>query len=62
VPCGIADREVTSLELQTPVAPPPSFEEVLNATARNFGRIFNRQIIRAESLEQILAPSAASVL
>jgi len=62
VPCGIADREVTSLELESPVEPLPSFEEVLNATARNFGRIFHRQMIFAESLEQVLAAPAAGVL
>jgi lipoyl(octanoyl) transferase len=62
VPCGIADREVTSLELESPVEPLPSFEDVLNATARNFGRVFERQMIRAESLEQVFATQAASVL
>jgi len=62
VPCGIADREVTSLEAESPIEPPPSFEKVLNATARNFGRIFQRQMIHAESLDQLLAASAADVL
>ena len=59
VPCGIADREVTSLELETPLDPAPTMDEVLNATARNFGRIFKRQMIWAESLEQILATAPA---
>jgi len=54
VPCGIADREVTSLELESPVEPVPTLEQVLHSTARNFGRVFNRQMIAAESLEQIL--------
>ena len=62
VPCGIADREVTSLELESPVEPLPSFDDVLNATARNFGRIFQRQIVRAESLDQVFASPVASVL
>jgi len=62
VPCGIADREVTSLELESPMEPAPTMEDALNATARNFGRIFNRQTIWAESLEQVLAPAAATVL
>ncbi len=58
VPCGIADREVTSLELESPVEPLPGFEDVLNATARNFGRIFERQMIWAESLEELLEQTA----
>jgi lipoyl(octanoyl) transferase len=58
VPCGIADREVTSLELESPVEPPPTFEEALHSTARNFGRIFGRQMIWAESLEELLKQTA----
>ena len=62
VPCGIADREVTSLELESPVEPPPTMEHVLNITARNFGHVFQRQMIWAESLDQVLAGSTANVL
>jgi lipoyl(octanoyl) transferase len=54
VPCGIADREVTSLELESPVEPPPTMEAVLNITARNFGHVFQRQMIWAESLDRLL--------
>jgi len=61
VPCGIADREVTSLELESPVEPPPSFDAVLNATARNCGRVFQRQMIWSESLGHIFAERASSV-
>jgi len=61
VPCGIADREVTSLELESPVEPPPTMEHVLNITVRNFGRVFQRQMIWAESLEQVFAGAPASV-
>ena len=57
VPCGIADREVTSLELESPCDPAPTMDEVLNATVRHFGRIFQRQMIWAESLDQILTAS-----
>ncbi len=55
VPCGIADRAVTSLELESPAEPAPTMEEALHSTVRHFGRIFNRQMIWAESLEQVLA-------
>jgi lipoyl(octanoyl) transferase len=54
VPCGIADREVTSLELESPVEPAPTMEDAINATVRHFGRIFQRQVIWAESVEQVL--------
>ncbi len=58
VPCGIADRQVTSLELESPREPAPAMEEVLHATSRNFGRIFGRQMIWAESLEAVLETKA----
>jgi len=52
VPCGIADRAVTSLELETDT--PPTMENAINSTARNFGRIFGRQMLWSESLDEIL--------
>jgi lipoyl(octanoyl) transferase len=55
VPCGIADRQVTSLELEAPSDRQPTMELALNAAARNFGRIFERQMIWCESVDQLLA-------
>jgi lipoyl(octanoyl) transferase len=59
VPCGISDREVTSLELEVdPDRDPelqPTMEAALNTTARNFGHVFERQMLWCESLEQLLA-------
>jgi lipoyl(octanoyl) transferase len=55
VPCGITDREVTSLELESPLDPPPTLDQALNATARNFGRVFNRQMLWTASLDELLA-------
>ena len=55
VPCGIADRGVTSLELESPQDPPPTFEQALHSTARNFGHVFARQVLWADSLEALLA-------
>ena len=55
IPCGIADRQVTSLELEADADRQPTMENALNATARNFGRIFERQMIWCESLDQLLA-------
>ncbi len=61
VPCGIADRGVTSLELESPIEPAPGMADVLNATARNFGRIFERQMIAAESADELLGELAGGV-
>ncbi len=58
VPCGIADRQVTSLELESPREPAPTMEDARNATSKHVGRIFGRQMIWAESLEAILQSSA----
>lgn len=53
VPCGIADRGVTALDLESPLEPSPTFEQAVNATARAFGRIFDRQMLRADSIEDL---------
>src|SRR6266851_5535977 len=62
VPCGITDRQVTSLELEAdPHSDParqPIMETALNSTARNFGRIFERQMLWCESLDHLLATLA----
>ncbi|HZU10691.1 MAG TPA: lipoyl(octanoyl) transferase LipB [Pseudacidobacterium sp.] len=56
VPCGIADREVTSMELETGAT--PGMESVMYTVARYFGQVFNAQILWLESLEALL-PSPA---
>jgi lipoyl(octanoyl) transferase len=55
VPCGVTDREVTSLELEADPDRHPTMETALNSTARNFGRIFERQVLRIDSLEELFA-------
>jgi lipoyl(octanoyl) transferase len=55
VPCGITDRSVTSLELESNHIPPPTLEVVANHVSANFGRVFGRQMIAAESVEALLA-------
>jgi lipoyl(octanoyl) transferase len=55
VPCGISDRQVTSLELEADSDRQPTMEQALHATARNFGRIFERQMLWCESIDQLLA-------
>jgi len=56
VPCGITGRQVTSLqrELQKPV----SMEEVATSASRNFGRMFESQMLWLESLDDLLAQVA----
>lgn len=55
VPCGIADRGVTSLELESPRTPLPSLVDASAAAARNFGRVFDRQVLAAHSPDDLLA-------
>ena len=60
VPCGIPDRSATSLELEVadPPAMAPTMESARNVVARNFGGVFGRGMLHAESLEAILSPAA----
>ncbi len=55
VPCGITDRTVTSLELESPQTPPPTLEQSANSVSTNFGRVFQRQMLAIDSLEDLLA-------
>jgi lipoyl(octanoyl) transferase len=55
VPCGLSDRQVTSLELEADTDRQPTMETALNSTAKNFGRIFERQMLRIDSLEELFA-------
>jgi len=55
VPCGIADCAVTSLEeeMDERHGSMPTMEQAMYALARNFGRIFGRQVLWTEGLEGI---------
>lgn len=59
VPCGITDRGVTSLEAEADPASTPTLERAANSLARNFGRVFDRQVLAADleqsSLDEFLA-------
>ena len=59
VPCGITDRGVTSLELESPQDVPPTLAQAANSVAANFGRVFQRQVLAAESLNALLATASA---
>lgn len=58
VPCGIADREVTSLELEISGRGMPDPEDVAHTISRYFGQVFDQQILWLESLDDLL-PSAS---
>jgi lipoyl(octanoyl) transferase len=58
VPCGISSKPVTSLERELTgginSAATPSLDDVAQAVARNFGRVFNSQIVWVDSLDALL--------
>jgi lipoyl(octanoyl) transferase len=58
VPCGISDREVTSLELEANPDRQLTMAAAINSTARNFGRIFERQMIWTGTIEALLCNDA----
>ncbi len=60
VPCGITDRGVTSLELESPQDPPPTLAQAANRVSANFGRVFGRQMLAVESLDELLNLSTAT--
>jgi lipoyl(octanoyl) transferase len=61
VPCGLADKPVTSLVRELEHAGPgsklPSLEQVAEIAARNFGRVFEAQTLWLESLDALLTSS-----
>jgi len=56
VPCGITDRIPTSLEneVDNPAPLAPTMENARNMVSRNFGTVFERQMLAVESLESLL--------
>ena len=59
VPCGISDREVTSLDLETGLPVDRlRLEDLSNVVARQFGQVFDTQILQLERLEDLLQADA----
>jgi lipoyl(octanoyl) transferase len=56
VPCGITDRQVTSLDLEAEDGrePAPTMANAANAAAKHMGRVFGRQMLQLESLDALL--------
>ena len=57
VPCGITDKSVTSMERE--LQKTLTLEEVATSASRNFGRVFNSQMLWLESLDDLLAQATA---
>jgi lipoyl(octanoyl) transferase len=55
VPCGISTKPVTSL--QRALGRAIALDEVAQSVARNFGRVFNSQIVWVDSLDALLGRS-----
>ncbi len=55
VPCGISTKPVTSL--QRTLGRAIALDEVAQSVARNFGRVFNSQIVWVDSLDALLGRS-----
>lgn len=54
IPCGIATKPVTSMEKELGPAAIPKMQQVIESVARNFGRVFNSQVLWVETLEDLL--------
>jgi lipoyl(octanoyl) transferase len=52
VPCGIRDRTVTSIEAEVDSA--PSLARIANSVSRHFGRVFGRQMVWVETLDDLI--------
>ena len=59
VPCGIADRSVTSLEMESTTAD-LSLQMAAERVARQFGQVFHAQVLWLDSLNDLLPPGANS--
>ena len=59
VPCGITGKPVTSMqrELQKTL----TMEEVATAASRNFGRVFQSQMLWLESLDDLIGEASSAV-
>lgn len=56
VPCGIVGKPVTSMQRELQKS--TTVEEVATAASRNFGRVFNTQMLWLETLDDLLAQAA----
>ena len=52
VPCGITDKPVTSLQQE--LGRPIDLDEVAQRVSRNFGRVFDRQMLPVNNVDELL--------
>jgi lipoyl(octanoyl) transferase len=52
VPCGLTAKPVTSMQRE--IGQPVSLDRVAESVSRNFGHVFNRQMLWLESLDALL--------
>jgi lipoyl(octanoyl) transferase len=52
VPCGITDKPVTSLQQE--LGDPNDLDEVAQRVSRNFGRVFDRQMLAVNTVDELL--------
>lgn len=59
IPCGIPDHAVTNLEREIARGVKlPMLEEVAHQAAKQFGHVFDQQVLAVESLEELRAQAA----
>ncbi len=61
-PCGITDRPVTSLERE--IAKPadlPTLESIAHQAARQFGLVFDQQVLAVETLTALRSQAASTI-
>lgn len=61
VPCGIQDRDVTSLEAEASVDTAPTLASTADSVASNFGRVFRRQMLAVPSVTELFSQRATPV-
>ncbi len=67
IPCGIPDKPVTSIEKEISEkralreGETPTMQEVAHIIARNFDRVFTRQTLWLESLEDLMASASPAL-
>jgi lipoyl(octanoyl) transferase len=67
IPCGIPDKPVTSIEKEIREKRSlregeiPTMQEVAHVVARNFGRVFRKQTLWLESLEDLMASASPAL-
>ena len=54
IPCGITEKPVTSMAKE--LGKQLSIQEIAHSVSRNFGLIFNSQMLWLESLDALLSP------